>query len=144
MVGGEDAVTERSYRRPDSKLLGMHYLGAVDELEFHLAGRYGRGEDIKPYGKGAKNSTVAMKAQIAGRRGIIAFRDAGYGTLTELWDGTDIVQNGAPLASEAAMNQDYCFRQPQVLFWECFGDDGLPDAPRWITGWWDVNDGNQW
>ena len=143
-VGGEHAITERSYRRPNSKLLGMHYLGAVDELEFYLAGRYGKGEDIKPYGKGAKNPMTAMKAQIAGRRGILTFRDAGYGAHTELWDGTDIVQNGAPLASGAAMNQGYCFGQPRVLFWECIGDDGVPDAPRWITGWWDVNDGNQW
>ena len=47
-------------------------------------------------------------------------------------------------ASGAAMNQGYCFGQPRILFWECIGDDGVPDAPRWIQGWWDVNDGNQW
>ncbi len=144
VVGGEHAVTERSYRRPNSRLKGNFYLGAVDELEFYLAGRYGKGEDIKPQGKGAKNPTAAMKAHIAGRRGILTFRDAGYGAHTELWDGTDIVQNGAPLASGAAMNQGYCFGQPRILFWECIGDDGVPDAPRWIQGWWDVNDGNQW
>ena len=143
-VGGEHAVTERSYRRANCKLLGNYYLGAVDELEYYLAGRYGKGEDIKPYAKGAAHPITAMKAHIAGQRGIITFRDAGYGAHTELWDGTDIVQNGAPLASGAAMNQSYCFGQPRILFWQCIGDDGVDEAPAWVQGWWDVQDGRQW
>ena len=48
-VGGEHKVTERSYRRANCKLLGNYFLRAVDELEYYLTGRYGRGEDIKPY-----------------------------------------------------------------------------------------------
>ena len=34
VVGGEHAVTERSYRRPNSRLKSNFYLGAVEELEF--------------------------------------------------------------------------------------------------------------
>lgn len=144
VVGGEHAITERSYRRVNAKLLGNRYLGAVDELEYYLAGRYGKGEDIKPQAKGSAHPIAAMKDYIAGRQGILTFRDAGYGAHTELWDGTDILQNGAPLANGAGMNQSYCFGQPRILFWQCIGDDGLDEAPVWVQGWWDVNDGNQW
>ena len=143
-VGGEHKVTERSYRRANCKLLGNYFLGAVDELEYYLTGRYGRGEDIKPYATGEKHPITAMKAHIAGKRGILAFRDKGYGAHTELWDGTDIVQNGAPASHGAALSQSFIFGRDRVLFWECTGDDGLAEAPGWLTGWWHVDDGQEW
>ena len=144
VVGGEHKVTERSYRRGNCKLLGNYFLGAVDELEYYLAGRYGKGEDIKLYATGEKHPITAMKAHIAGKRGILAFRDKGYGAHTELWDGTDIVQNGAPAAHGAALSQSFIFGRDRVLFWECSGDDGLAEAPGWLTGWWHVDDGQEW
>lgn len=144
VVGGEHKIPARSHRRGNCPLLGNFYLGSVDELEYYLSGRYGTGEDIKPYAKGAKNPITAMKAHIAGKHGILAFRDTGLGAHTELWDGSDIIQNGAPAAHGAALSQGFIFGRNRVLFWECTGDDGVAEAPGWITGWWHVNDGQEW
>lgn len=143
-VGGAHKIPERSYRRANAQVAGNRFLGAVDELEYHLAATYGKGFDIKPFGKGEKHPIAAMKAVIAGRSGILAFRDGGYGAHTELWDGTDILQNGAPASNGAALNQSYIFGRDRVLFWQASAEIARPEVPQWLQGWWDVDDGQQY
>jgi hypothetical protein len=143
-AGAEHKITSHSYRRACAKLGSDYYLGAVDELEYFLAGRYGKGEDVHAAGGSGKDRTALMKASLSGRKGIICFRDGGYGAHTELWDGTDIVQNGAPAANGAALLPSYIWGQPRILFWPLAGEDGVDAAPAWLQGWWDVNDGNQY
>lgn len=146
LAGSETAIPPRSYRRACAKLGNFYYLGAVDELEYFLAARYGQGEDIhkSAAGSSAAGRMAAMKAAMAGRQGILLFRNGGAGVHVELWDGTDIVQNGAPASDGSAMNQGYLFGQPRILFWQATGDDGRDALPEWLTGWWDVWDGQQY
>jgi hypothetical protein len=143
-AGAEHLVGPRSHRRPNSRLGTNYYLGAVDELEHYLAGRYGKGEEVQLVVKTAANRTKEMKAAITGRKGIICFRNGGAGAHTELWDGTDIVQNGAPAADGAALSGAYIWGQPRIVFWEVSGEDNVEPAPAWLQGWWDVNDGIQY
>lgn len=138
-AGAEHRIPPQSHRRRTARLNGDYYLGAVDELEVHLTGRYGRGEDLRGLlGQGA--TPRQMRAHLAGRQGILCFRDRGYGFHTELWDGADIVQNGAPGTNGARISASHCFVQLRVLFWPCTGDDGLDPLPDWLTGWWQVQD----
>jgi hypothetical protein len=143
-AGGEHLVTSHSFRRPNSRLGSNYYLGAVDELEHYLAGRYGKGEELQAAAGSGTDRTARMKAAIAGRKGIICFRNSGAGAHTELWDGTDIVQNGAPAANGAALSGAYIWGQARVVFWELSGEDNVAPAPSWLQGWWDVNDGTQY
>jgi hypothetical protein len=138
-AGTEHRIPQRSHRRANTDLNGDFFLGAVDELDYHLTARYGAGESLAHLG-----SRKAKEDAIRGRKGILCFRNSGAGTHTELWDGSDIVQNGAPASNGAAMSKDHIWGQPKVLFWEFDGDDGVDPVPSWLQGWWDVNDGNQW
>jgi type VI secretion system (T6SS) effector Tae4 (amidase) len=140
--GGDHKVPSRSHRRANPELArgsGNYFLQAVDELEIHLKAKYGPGEEIKT---GSRKDTPSIKKHLSGRQGILCFRSAGAGTHTELWDKTRILQDGAPSSSGAAMNQDYIFGQPRVVFWEATGASApVSVAPVWITGWWEVKDG---
>lgn len=146
LAGPETKIPDRSYRRPTAKLGSFRYLGAVDELEYYLTATFGAGEEIhKQKGAGTPAAQMkAMKAAMTGRQGVVLFRNGGAGVHVELWDGTDIIQNGAPASDGSGMNQGYLFGQPRVLFWQAVGDDGQDPLPEWLTGWWDVNDGQQY
>ncbi len=144
LSGAEHAIPPRSWRRANSHLGMNYYLGAVDELEIHLTSRYGKGEGLHLTAGSGTDRTKKMKAAIAGRQGILCFRDQGYGAHTELWDGTDIVQNGAPAANGAALSGGYIWGQPHIWFWQATGEDDVDPLPAWLTGWWDVNDGQQY
>jgi Type VI secretion system (T6SS), amidase effector protein 4 len=144
LTGAEHAVPARSYRRANARLGLNHFLGAVDELEAHLTVRYGKGEGLHIGAGSGADRTKLMKAKIAGRKGLICFRDHGYGAHTELWDGSSIVQNGAPAANGAGLSGAYIWGQPYIWFWQATGEDDMAPAPAWLQGWWDVDDGNQW
>lgn len=143
-AGAEHEIPPNSFRRPNTPLGGKYFIGAVDELEYFLAARYGRGEEIHEGAGTGAGRLAAMQRRIAGRKGILCFRNAGAGAHTELWDGGDIVQNGAPAADGSAMSTGYIWGQPRVLFWEFAGEDGVDPAPAWLRGWWDVWDGQQY
>jgi hypothetical protein len=133
-------IPSRSYRRSNSAIGSYYYILAVDELEQYLAGRYGRGEEIKT---ASRRDKASIKKYLNGKQGILCFRSAGAGAHTELWDKSRILQDGAPSSSGAAMNQDYIFGQPRVVFWETTGS--IPArviVPPWLQGWWEVYDGN--
>src|SRR2546422_4927905 len=66
---------------------------------------------------GSHRTPQQIKAYLQGRTGILAFRNAGAGFHTELWNGQQIVQRD--------MNENVCFSQPRVLFWDC-------GAPQWL------------
>jgi len=137
-----DSIGELPSR--EFKIGPYYYLLAVDELEQYLAGRYGRGEEIKKSASGAVQSTAQMKAHINGKQGILVFRNAGAGHHTELWDRTHILQDGhAVSGGGAVMNEANIFGQPRVLFWETSLESaGLRAVPSWLPGWWKVFDGN--
>lgn len=134
-AGAEHRIPGHGHRRRFVTLNGNHYIGAVDELEVHLTGRYGAGQDLRA-AAGASAHVNALKALIRDRQGILVFRDRGYGFHTELWDGRDIIQNGAPGTHGAAISSSHCFIQPRVLFWQLMGDDGRDPLPDWLCGWW--------
>jgi hypothetical protein len=141
--GGDHLLPPRSFRRANPELprgSGNYYLQAVDELENYLAGKYGAGEEIKT---GSRKDMASMKTYLNGKQGILCFRSSGAGTHTELWDKTRILQDGAPSSSGAAMNQEYIFGQPRVVFWETIGAGAGPVVgivPPWLPGWWEVKD----
>jgi hypothetical protein len=136
-------IPPRSYRRDNVQLppgSGNYYLQAVDELEEYLAGKYGAGDEIKTP---SRKDMASMKSYLNGKQGILCFRNSGAGAHTELWDKTRILQDGAPSSSGAAMNQEYIFGQPRVVFWETTGATAVVGVvPSWLLGWWKVWDGN--
>jgi len=130
-------VPERSFWRQNYYIENNGWaLGACDEVEYFLAGRFGPTENIKP-----GRNQAAMKEYIRNRAGILVFRDATPGQHTELWNGTQIRQKGG---APGGMSEDFCFSQPRILFWEVANTD-TPDQwniPPWLQGWWYVSDGN--
>lgn len=95
-----------------------YYLLAVDEMEKWLTLKYDPGEEVSRSGSGRRDPR-AIKEHLQGRTGILTFRDQGYGFHTELWDGHQIVQRD--------MNENACFRQSRVLFWDCGPAQWLQD-----------------
>jgi hypothetical protein len=131
-------IYPHSYRRLNCRLAGNYYIGAVDELERYLDGRYGSTEDIRTDASGKQRDQAEMKKCIDGLTGILVFRDRGYGVHTELWNADSIIQKqGAP----GGMNEHYIFSQPRILFWEITIASDTTLAPRWLQGWWSVWDG---
>lgn len=114
-----------------------YYIGNVRELEQILTDRFGKTEDIKA----GKNSIDKMKTIIFGRRGILAFRDDGYGYHTELWNKHVIRQNESISGN---MSETGIFGQKRVLFWEVTKAPREPTMPPWLAGWWSVDDGSQY
>ena len=135
-------IPRHSFRRPNAVINGRNHIGAVDELEYYLTGRYSRTEDIKKDGSGKTRSVPEMKQYLHGRQGILVFRDPTPGVHTELWDTSTIKQKaGAP----GGMNEGHIFSQPRILFWEIANTANPPDEwdlPAWLRGWWVVYDGN--
>lgn len=139
LAGAEHKIPPRSYRRANTHLGQNYYLGAVDELEVYLTNRYGSGEVVFS-GDGHHADIAATKARMAGRPGVITFRDGGYGLHTELWTGSSIVQaHGAPGSNGANMSERGIFSVRRILFWSCSGEDGRDPLPAWVVGWWQVN-----
>ena len=136
LAGAEHKIPARSYRRACARLGQNYYLGAVDELETYLTNRYGRGDTV--YSGPAHGDIHAIKARLAGRAGIITFRDNGYGLHTELWNGEHIIQNGAPGSNGAGMSERGIFGVPRIVFWACTGDDARDPMPAWAVGWWQI------
>ena len=114
-----------------------YYIGNVRELEQILTDRYGTTADIRA----GKKTREQMKTLIFGRQGILVFRDEGYGYHTELWDKHDILQTGGISGN---MSEEGIFNQPRILFWEVTKAQRSPTMPDWLTGWWSVNDGEQY
>lgn len=130
-------VPRRSFWRENYKIEGNGWaLGACDEVEYFLAGRFGATENIKP-----GRDQAAMKQYIRSRQGVLVFRDASPGQHTELWDGSRIRQRGG---GSDGMDENFCFSQPRILFWEVANTDTPDqwDIPTWLQGWWYVSDGN--
>jgi hypothetical protein len=90
-----------------------YYLLAVDELETYLTVTYGAGEEVSKDDAQQRRTPQQIKEYLQGRTGILAFRNAGAGFHTELWDGRQIVQRNM------GEGEDKCFTQPRVLFWDC-------------------------
>lgn len=134
-------IPPRSFRRDNATIDGRRHIGAVDELEVYLTGRYGRTEDIRKDDAGVTRSAAEMKAYLHGRQGILVFRDSTPGVHTELWDTNTIKQRaGAP----GGMSEGHIFNQPRILFWEVVNVSNPPDSwnlPLWLQGWWQVYDG---
>jgi hypothetical protein len=137
-------VPSSSFRRANAKIDSYYYILAVDELDQYLAGRYGRGEEIKKDPSGKMRLLNEMKRYLDGKRGILLFRNGGAGHHTELWDETHIIQDGKAVSGGGAvMNESNIFGQPRVLFWEVSEEKtGLTPVPDWLQGWWKVFDGN--
>jgi len=134
-------IPSQSYRRPNAPIGSYYYIQAVDELEQYLAGRYGRGEEIKTPDR---RSRADMEEYLNGEQGILVFREGYAGFHTELWNTDHIVQNGAPSGGGAIMNADAIFSKPRVVFWSTIGSDPYEEnpVPGWLQGWWEVYDGN--
>jgi Type VI secretion system (T6SS), amidase effector protein 4 len=129
-----------SWRRATARINGGNgnYLGAVDELEHYLAGRYGLTEEFAGVGD--------WKARIEYLKtldtpGLIVMRDNGYGFHTEFWNGKKILQN---VINDGLMSEKGVFSQPRVLFWTISQKTGETAMPDWLKGWWSVNDGEQY
>lgn len=137
-------IPVHSHRRQNALLDGTYHLGAVDEVERYLTGRYGATEEIYsviPRAAKSADRIAQCKAHVAGYQGILVFRSGWAGIHTELWNGKDILQNNT---TTSAMNEGWCFGAERILFWQ-IGDASPPPAlGNWLNGWWDVNDGNQW
>lgn len=128
------SIYSSSHRRPNPNLGGSYYLGAVDELEHYLTGRYGKTEDIK-----TGRTEAQMKQYLQGKQGILVFREGYAGAHTELWNKDSIIQKqGAP----GGMNEGYVFGRPRILFWEVTEEADANPVPIWLRGWWNVYDGN--
>ncbi len=114
------------------------YLLAVDEMEDFLTTRSAPEQKFD----GKRASRHEMKVSTLGRQGILVFRSGGFGTYgfhTELWTGSQIVQRQG---ISGGMNEQSCFTQPRVLFWEVVASSGDRSLPTWLRGWWEVYDGN--
>src|ERR1700683_1258745 len=91
-----------------------YYLLAVDELELWMTERYGCGMNLcepADLPRPKAQAIQGMRDFISGLKGILVFRDGGFGLHTELWDGTQILQRD--------MDETNLFSQPRVLFWYC-------------------------
>lgn len=138
-------IPPKSFRRSNSKIgPSFYYLLAVDELEQYLSANFGRGEEIKKTASGATRSMADMKTHLAGKKGILVFRNEGAGHHTELWEDTHILQDGKAVSGGGAvMNEANIFGQARVLFWPTIPEkSGLQGVPSWLRGWWKVWDGN--
>ena len=123
-MGGQIvAETYVGQRRNNSKITidgtDYFYLLAVDELENWLTLIYGAGENVSLDDNNRRRTPPQIKACLQSRRGIITFRNNGAGFHTELWDGRQILQRD--------MNENACFSQPRVLFWDCGPAQWLED-----------------
>jgi hypothetical protein len=140
-VGGEHRVPSASHRRGNTALDGGYHMGAVDELEVYLTEAYGAPEVVKTP---KRNTRKAMEQYLAGRQGVIAYREGYAGAHTEIWDKTRVLQNGAPIANNqsgtAMMNLDWIWGRPIVLFWEILAPKPSFVAPAWLVGWWQITD----
>ena len=91
-----------------------YYLLAVDELELWMTQRFGSAINLCALAGLPKQKAQAiqqMREFLAGIKGILVFRDKGFGFHTELWDGSQILQRD--------MDETNLFSQPRVLFWYC-------------------------
>ena len=146
-MSGETVWPKTSQRR-NAVIGGKCYIGNVKELEEYLTTRYGAGRYLRPSQDGSGDKTQeAVCAQIQGIRGVLLFRDNGYGMHTELWTGETIVQtNKSGGFNDSVMNEASIFKVPRILFWST--SDSVPlvfsSLPDWLLGWWDVNDGSQY
>ena len=141
-VGGGHEIPAMSPRpRSNALLSGKFHMGAVDELENYFLGRYGKPEIVKTSNR---HSIGEMKKYMAGRPGIIAFRDKGLGMHTEIWNGSRILQNGAPIPNNtngaAVMSETGIFGADRVLFWEILSENQVNLSAPWLFGWWTVSD----
>jgi len=126
MAGEIITQTYAGQRRNNSRIVihgkAYYYLLAVDELERWLTLRYESGENVSLDDASRRRTPQQIKAYLQGRTGILAFRNAGAGFHTELWNGRQIVQRD--------MNESVCFSQPRVLFWDCGPPQWLQDYMR--------------
>jgi hypothetical protein len=126
MAGERITQTYVGQRRNNSPItingVVLYYLLAVDEMEKWLTLRYSNGENVSLDPTNRRRTPRQIKEYLQGRTGILVFRDGGYGFHTELWDGAQIVQRD--------MNEDACFSQPRVLFWDCGPAQFLQDYMR--------------
>lgn len=140
-VGGDHAVPESSHRRRNTQLSGGYHMGAVDELEIYLTAKYGRPEIVETP---QRQTQAKMEAYMAGRPGIIAFRQGWAGEHTEIWNGKRILQNGAPIPNNtsgvAVMDAGYIFGRENVYFWEIVPPSKVSLSAPWLSGWWTVSD----
>jgi len=118
MAGQKVPQTYQDARRSNTLItvngISNYYLLAVDELEKWMTQRYGCGINLSALAglpKQQRQAIQQMQAFLAGIKGILLFRDAGYGLHTELWDGSQILQRD--------MDEPHLFSQPRVLFWYC-------------------------
>lgn len=144
-VGGDHTIPPRSHWRPNTPLAGGGYhMGGVNELEVYLGSKYGDPEILKSPTVNAGATQAAMEKRIAGRQGIIAFREGWGGAHTEIWDKTRVLQNGAPIANNsggtAVMDQKWMWGRPTILFWEILAPKPTFVAPAWLVGWWHIAD----
>lgn len=121
MAGQKITQKYAGQRRDNSRItingIDYYYLLAVDELEKWLTLKYGAGEVVNLDDDGRRRTPEQIKAYLQGRTGVLAFRNSGAGFHTELWAGQRIVQRD--------MNENACFTQSRVLFWDC-------GAPQWL------------
>lgn len=135
-------IPGHGYRRANTKVGSWFYILAVDELEHYLAGRYGRGDNIRVNASGQKRNLDDMKTYIGGKQGILLFRNNGAGVHTEIWDKTTTLQNGQV---PGVFVGPAVFDNPRVLFWEVNLQSNIATpTPDWLRGWWSVWDGNQY
>jgi hypothetical protein len=135
---GGSRVPRHSYRRPNADLgQGGWGLGACDEVEVYLTTMHGPTEDLKQ----TTGSEAALREAIAGRQGILVFRDSSPGQHVELWQDRNIRQRGG---APGGMSEGFIFGQPRILFWEFANTANADDfdIPQWLRGWWYVSDGN--
>lgn len=141
-VGGTHTIPPTSPRpRPNAHFGGSYHLGAVDELESYLNGKYGQGEVVKT---GSRSTRTLMEAYLTGRQGILAFREGYAGAHTEIWDKTRVLQNGAPIGNNtsgvATIDAGWMWARPNIYFWEILPERPPIVAPPWLVGWWVVTD----
>lgn len=133
-------IPSHSWRRPTATIPDGNgrYIGAVDELEHYLAGRYGLTEDIA--GVGGWRERIAYLKSLD-TPGLVVMRDRGYGFHTEFWNGKKILQN---VINNGLMSESGVFSQPKVLFWTISQKAAGTPIPDWLKGWWSVFDGEQY
>ncbi|TCR59328.1 T6SS effector amidase Tae4 family protein [Bosea sp. BK604] len=141
-VGGDHTIPPSSPRpRPNAHFGGGYHLGAVDELESYLNGKYGQGETVKT---STRKTRKDMEAYLAGRQGILAFREGWAGAHTEIWDKNRVLQNGAPIGNNtsgvATIDANWMWARPNIYFWEVVPDRPAFILPSWLGGWWVVTD----
>jgi hypothetical protein len=136
-MGGLKIPTHSFWRENTDLGRGGRGIGACDEMEVFLTTRFGPTEDIKrTYGDIGK-----LREAIAGRQGVLLFRDPTPGWHVELWQDRNIKQRGG---APGGMSEGFIFGQPRILFWEFVNSSNADDfnVPSWLTGWWFVSDGN--